>query len=132
VVSADLSLLPGDRSLSEAAMADIVAWRRANQPGGANAGSVFTNPPGDSAGRLIDAAGGKGLRIGTAEVSTKHANFIQVDPGGSANDVAAVMEAVVALVRDATGVELVPDTRMVGFAGTLGGPARTGVGEGNS
>ncbi len=132
VVSVDLSLLPGDRSVSEAAMADIVAWRRANQPGGANAGSVFTNPPGDSAGRLIDAAGGKGLRIGTAEVSTKHANFIQVDPGGSANDVAAVMEAVVALVRDATGVELVPETRMVGFAGTLGGPARTGVGEGDS
>ncbi len=52
-----------------------------NQPGGANAGSVFTNPPGDSAGRLIDAAGAKGLRIGTAEVSAKHANFIQADRG---------------------------------------------------
>lgn len=123
VVSVELGLSPGVRADSEASIADIVAWRRANQPGGANAGSVFTNPPGDSAGRLIDAAGGKGLRIGTAEVSTKHANFIQADPGGSADDVAAVMQAVTTLVRDATGVELVPETRMVGFAGTLGGPA---------
>ena len=51
-------------------------------PGGSNAGSVFANPPGDSAGRLIDACGLKGFRIGTAEVSTKHANFVQADPGG--------------------------------------------------
>jgi UDP-N-acetylmuramate dehydrogenase len=123
VVSVDLGLSPGDRATSEAAIANIVAWRRANQPGGANAGSVFTNPPGDSAGRLIDAAGGKGLRVGTAEVSAKHANFIQVDPGGSANDVAAVMDAVVAMVRDTTGVVLVPETRLVGFAGTPGGPS---------
>jgi UDP-N-acetylmuramate dehydrogenase len=123
VVSVELALSSGVRAESEASIADIVAWRRANQPGGANAGSVFTNPPGDSAGRLIDAAGGKGLRIGTAEVSTKHANFIQADPGGSADDVAAVMQAVTTLVRDETGVELVPETRMVGFAGTLGGPA---------
>ena len=65
-----------------ATIAEIVRWRRANQPGGRNAGSVFTNPPGDSAGRLIDACGLKGFRIGTAEVSTKHANFIQADPGG--------------------------------------------------
>jgi UDP-N-acetylmuramate dehydrogenase len=122
VVSVELGLSQADRAASEATIANIVAWRRANQPGGANAGSVFTNPPGDSAGRLIDVAGAKGLRIGTAEVSTKHANFIQADPGGSADDVAAVMEAVTSMVRAATGVELVPETRMVGFAGTLGGP----------
>ncbi len=73
---------PGDRAPAEAEIAEIVRWRRANQPGGHNAGSVFTNPPGDSAGRLIDAAGCKGLRVGTAEVSTKHANFIQADDGG--------------------------------------------------
>lgn len=123
VVSVDLALSPGNRATSEKTIADIVAWRRANQPGGANAGSVFTNPPGDSAGRLIDAAGGKGLRVGTAEVSTKHANFIQADPGGSADDVAAVMQATMTLVRESSGVELVPETRMVGFVGTLGGPA---------
>jgi len=92
-----------------------VAWRRANQPGGQNAGSVFTNPPGDSAGRLIDAAGCKGLRLGTAEVSTKHANFFQADPGGSADDVWALMREVQGRVRDASGVELHPETRLVGF-----------------
>ncbi len=81
------ALEPGEPAEGEAAIAEIVRWRRANQPGGSNAGSVFTNPPGDSAGRLIDACGLKGFRIGTAEVSTKHANFIQADPGGSADDV---------------------------------------------
>lgn len=115
VVWAELELVPGDRSAAEAEIAAIVRWRRANQPGGPNAGSVFTNPPGDSAGRLIDAAGGKGLRVGTAEVSTKHANFIQADDGGRADDVRALMERLAALVRDVHGVDLHPETRMVGF-----------------
>ena len=92
-------------------------WRRANQPGGANAGSVFTNPPGDSAGRLIDVCGLKGLRIGTAEVSTKHANFIQADRGGSADDVRRVIDRVRSVVLDVTGIELVTEVRMVGFDG---------------
>ena len=61
-------------------IAEIVRWRRENQPGGQNAGSVFTNPPGDSAGRLIDAAGLKGFRIGRGFGLEKHANFIQADP----------------------------------------------------
>ena len=91
-------------------------WRRANQPGGANAGSVFTNPPGDSAGRLIDACGCKGLRIGTAEVSPKHANFIQADKGGLAADVRRVMDEVRSRVAAATGVELRTEVRMIGFA----------------
>ena len=125
VLSAELALERGDRSESEALLAEIVAWRRANQPGGANAGSVFTNPPGDSAGRLIDAAGGRGMRHGTAEVSDRHANFIQADPGGSADDIAALMDEVVELVRAAHGIVLVPETRLVGFPGTLGGPSGT-------
>lgn len=123
VLSAVLALVPGDRAAGEAMLAEIVAWRRANQPGGANAGSVFTNPAGDSAGRLIDTAGGRGRRHGTAEVSDRHANFIQADAGGSADDVAALMDDVVALVRDVHGVTLHPETRMVGFPGTLGGPS---------
>jgi UDP-N-acetylmuramate dehydrogenase len=76
---------------------------------------VFTNPPGDSAGRLIDAAGGKNLRVRSAEVSAKHANFIQVDPGGSANDVRELMTQIVELVATDAQVELIPETRMVGF-----------------
>jgi UDP-N-acetylmuramate dehydrogenase len=137
VVWADLALAPGDRARSEAELTEIVAWRRANQPGGQNAGSVFTNPPGDSAGRLIDAAGCKGLRVGTAEVSTKHANFIQADAGGAADDVWALMGEVRRRVHDAFGIVLHPETRMVGFpplddpsvgsgAGPAAGPGDTG------
>jgi UDP-N-acetylmuramate dehydrogenase len=115
VTAAELALAPGDRAEGKRTLSEIVAWRRANQPGGQNAGSVFTNPPGDSAGRLIDTAGCKGLRWGTAEVSIKHANFFQADAGGSADDVLALMHEVRRRVRDATGVDLVPETRLVGF-----------------
>ncbi len=115
VTSADLALVPGDRERGEALLADIVRWRRENQPGGHNAGSVFTNPAGDSAGRLIDEAGCKGLRIGSAEVSPKHANFIQADEGGSADDVHALMHEVIRRVRHTSGVELHAETRLVGF-----------------
>ena len=115
VLHADLRLRPGDRTRSEELLSEIVRWRREHQPGGANAGSVFTNPPGDSAGRLIDAAGCRGMRVGTAEVSTKHANFIQADAGGSADDVFALMVAVAREVRRVHGVDLHPETRMVGL-----------------
>lgn len=115
VLAAELSLEVGDPDVGAGILAEIVAWRRANQPGGPNAGSVFTNPPGDSAGRLIDAAGAKGLRHGTAAVSTKHANFIQADEGGRADDVRALMDDVAARVLAATGVTLHPETHLVGF-----------------
>jgi len=115
VVWAELALAEGDRAKGEAELSEIVAWRRANQPGGQNAGSVFANPPGDSAGRLIEAAGCKGLRVGSAEVSTKHANFIQADAGGSADDVHALMLEVGRRVEDAFGVRLRAETRLVGF-----------------
>jgi UDP-N-acetylmuramate dehydrogenase len=115
VVEATHHLTPGDPAAGRAAIDEIVRWRRANQPGGANAGSVFTNPEGDSAGRLIEACGLKGLRIGTAEVSAKHANFIQAAKGGSADDVRLVMDRVRAEVATATGVELTTEVRMVGF-----------------
>jgi len=115
VSRATFALAPGDPEVAMAEIAEIVRWRRDHQPGGPNAGSVFTNPEGDSAGRLIDAAGLKGLRSGTAEVSTKHANFNQADPGGRAADVHALMVEVRDRVRAATGITLVPETRLVGF-----------------
>jgi UDP-N-acetylmuramate dehydrogenase len=128
VVRADLALEPGDRESGTAALSEIVRWRREHQPGGQNAGSVFTNPADDSAGRLVDTAGCRGLRIGTAEVSTKHANFIQADADGSADDVFALMVEVARRVRDHHGVLLHPETRLVGFpvfeaavAGGIGG-----------
>lgn len=123
VVEVELQLEPGDAGAALALIDEIVAWRRANQPGGANAGSVFTNPPDDSAGRLIDAAGGRGRRVGTAEVSTKHANFIQADAGGRADDVWALMHLLRRLVIDAGGPELHPETVLVGFPAPFASPA---------
>ena len=115
VLEAELGLAEGNPAASRALVADIVAWRRENQPGGQNAGSVFTNPDGDSAGRIIDAAGLKGLRLGTASVSDKHANFFIADRGGSADDVHALMGEVFTRVRAEFGVALLPETRLVGF-----------------
>jgi len=115
VVWAELEAQPGDADRSAAEIAEIVRWRREHQPGGQNAGSVFRNPDGDSAGRLIEAAGCKGLRVGTAEVSTKHANFIQADDGGRADDVRALILEVQRRVREHAGVELHPENLFVGF-----------------
>jgi UDP-N-acetylmuramate dehydrogenase len=115
VVWAEFALAPGDVEAGTAELAEIVRWRREHQPGGQNCGSVFTNPAGDSAGRLVDAAGCKGLRRGTAHVSGKHANFIQADPGGSADDVVALIAEVRARVAEHAGVDLHPELRMVGF-----------------
>jgi len=116
VLEAELSLGAGDRAAADAEINEIVRWRRENQPGGQNAGSVFTNPPGDSAGRLIDATGCRGLRVGSAVVSEKHANFFIADPGGRAADVRALMTTVQQRVQAAHGVWLEPETRLVGFA----------------
>ena len=99
----------------ERAIAEVVRWRREHQPGGANAGSVFSNPPGDSAGRIIDAAGLKGLRVGGAVVSPKHANFFQAEAGATADDVWQLVATVRRRVQDATGIDLQPELRMVGF-----------------
>jgi UDP-N-acetylmuramate dehydrogenase len=115
VVSASIQLELGDRATSQAELSEIVRWRREHQPGGQNAGSVFTNPEGTSAGALIDQTGLKGFRIGTARVSEKHANFIQSDPNGSADDIRALMQAIQDRVKEATGIHLHPETVLVGF-----------------
>lgn len=117
VLGADLRVAPGSAAEEQAEVAAIVRWRRENQPGGSNAGSVFTNPEGDSAGRLIDEAGLKGFGIGTAHVSEKHANFIQAERGGRADDVRAVMEHVRAVVAARCGITLRTEVRLLGFGG---------------
>jgi UDP-N-acetylmuramate dehydrogenase len=75
---------------------------------------VFKNPPGDSAGRLIDAAGAKGTRAGGAQVSPMHANFIVANAGASATDVWTLIRRVHRLVRDNMGVDLEPEVRFLG------------------
>ena len=104
----------GDPGVSMATIDEIVRWRRENQPGGQNAGSVFVNPPGASAGQLVDAAGCRGMRLRSAQVSERHANFIQADPDGRADDVHALIREVIRRVKDHSGVELKPEVRLVG------------------
>ncbi len=102
---------------SEAELQEVVRWRRENQPGGQNAGSVFVNPePGKvSAGAVIDELGMRGMRVGSAQVSEKHANFIQADVGGNAQDVVALMAEVRRRVRDERGYVLRSEIRLIGF-----------------
>ena len=108
---------PGEQSIGLERMRKITRWRRLHQPGGTlNAGSVFKNPPGDAAGRLIDDLGLKGLRIGKVRVSEKHANFFVAERGATSGDVHRLVERVRRLVREATGIDLEPEIRFVGFA----------------
>ena len=115
VLGAVIQLAAGDAADIATRVAANQAQRKATQPlADQNAGSVFRNPPGDHAGRLIDAAGLKGHRIGSAEVSTLHANFIVVDRGGSAADVRTVGDHVRATVADREGIELQYEIEFVG------------------
>jgi UDP-N-acetylmuramate dehydrogenase len=129
VVRAEFAVTARPAEECKAEIDEVVRWRRANQPGGNNAGSVFTNPPGDSAGRLIDACGLKGFRVGTAWVSERHANFFQAEPDGQgrATDVVDLVLEIQRRVEVETGVRLVPELRRVAFAGLAG--ARSGAPE---
>ena len=121
VLSATLNLgWATDSDAGETQLSEIVKWRRENQPGGQNAGSVFVNPvPGEvSAGALIDQIGMRGFRIGTAHVSEKHANFIQADEGGLASDVVQVMAEIRRRVKESTGYDLRSEIRLAGFDAT--------------
>jgi UDP-N-acetylmuramate dehydrogenase len=115
VVAAGLELGPDEPAAVAARVAGFQAERQATQPlAEQNAGSVFRNPPDDHAGRLIDAAGLKGRRIGTASVSTRHANFIQTDRGGRAEDVRRLADEVREAVARASGITLDYEIEFVG------------------
>jgi UDP-N-acetylmuramate dehydrogenase len=115
VTRLEFLLKPGDRDAIRAKRDDAKRRRDAHQPlGYPNAGSIFKNPPGDYAGRLIEHAGLKGLRHGAAMISTQHANFIVNLGGATAADVRAVMCAAARRVHDATGVRLEPEIKLVG------------------
>jgi UDP-N-acetylmuramate dehydrogenase len=99
----------------------LLEKRTATQPlGRPSAGSVFRNPPGEHAGRLIEAAGLKGLRIGNAEISPKHANFIINLGGASAADIEALIERARSVVRERFGVALEAEVRILGERGEGG------------
>lgn len=107
---------PTERGLDR--IREVTRWRRNTQPGGTlNAGSVFKNPPGDAAGRIIDQLGLKGLRHGGAVVSSKHANFFEAEPGTTAQDIYDLVTDVQRRVAAATGVELAPEVKFLGEFG---------------
>lgn len=115
VVSATFSLVPDDQTAIRARMERYRRHRADTQPGALqNAGSTFKNPPGDSAGRLVDAAGLKGHRVGGAAVSELHANFFVAGPGASAQDVFDLVQDVRRRVKERFGVDLEPEVRFVG------------------
>lgn len=114
VTEGDVGLERDDAAMVAERIAAHLRWRRENQPPGRSAGSVFKNPNGDSAGRLIDSVGAKGMRVGAAEVSDVHANFIVAGPNATAADVWALIWKVHRLVLDATGVDLEPEVRFLG------------------
>jgi len=115
VIYATFRAEPGEPAVGEERMRAITRWRRDNQPGGTlNAGSVFKNPPGDSAGRIIDAVGLKGLAVGGAAVSERHANFFVAMPGARAVDVYRLVQEVAARVEKATGIVLETEIQFAG------------------
>lgn len=115
VIGANLVLRPGSGSDIRGLMDEAKAWRKRTQPlAEPNCGSVFTNPEGEHAARLIEAAGGKSLRVGGAAVSQKHSNFIVAEPGASAADVRALIIQIQDLVERTAGVRLETEVRFVG------------------
>jgi UDP-N-acetylmuramate dehydrogenase len=115
VTSATVRLQPDAPDRIRARMDEVREWRRTNQPlAEPNCGSVFTNPPGDHAARLIDEAGLKGMRIGGAEVSVKHANFIVTSEGATADDVVELIRSVRERVAERFDVELEPEVHAIG------------------
>jgi UDP-N-acetylmuramate dehydrogenase len=115
VLAASFRLSSADADTIKARLDDIRRWRREHQPLGLpSAGSVFRNPDDDSAGRLVEAAGLKGRRIGGAAVSDKHANFIVNDQRGSAADVRHLIDEVRAVVESVHGIRLVEEVVFVG------------------
>ena len=116
VVDAVFAAAPGDVVAGRAELRRITRWRRDHQPGGTfNAGSVFKNPSGITAGELIDSLGLKGMRVGDVAVSEKHANFFVAGPAATSGDIRGLVRAVKDRVLEETGTNLEPEIQFVGF-----------------
>jgi UDP-N-acetylmuramate dehydrogenase len=115
ILETALSVTEGDPVRVRAEMERCLKERKASQPlGSPSAGSVFVNPEGDSAGRLIESAGLKGMRLGGAQVSGVHANFIVNVGGATASDIVGLVRKVQMAVKDTHGVDLRPEIRFLG------------------
>ena len=115
VTQVGLRLLKAEAEEVSLRVRELVARRKKSQPSGyPNSGSMFRNPPGDFAGRLIEGAGLKGKRIGRAEISLRHANFFVNLGGARAQEVRELMEIAQREVRRQFGIELEPEVRLLG------------------
>ncbi|MGH2753703.1 MAG: UDP-N-acetylmuramate dehydrogenase [Actinomycetota bacterium] len=124
VVAARLALTPDDPATIRKCLDDHRRHRAETQPGALqNAGSTFKNPPGDSAGRLVEAAGLKGFRVGGASVSQIHANFFVATDSATAQDVHDLVGAVRSRVKERFGVDLEPEVRFIGDFSARAGSA---------
>jgi len=116
VVSATFHGFRGDPARGKEKMREITRWRKEHQPGGTlNAGSVFKNPPGGTAGELIDSLGLKGMAIGGVSVSGKHANFFVAGPDATSDDIRQLVDAVKDTVFERSGTILETEVQFVGF-----------------
>jgi UDP-N-acetylmuramate dehydrogenase len=116
ILSAVFQLNPGDPQKALQKLQEIIATRRGKQPlDWPSCGSVFRRPPGDYAGRLIEAAGLKGHTLGGAQVSPKHANFILNKGGATAADVLALVKLIRTRVKETSGVDLQREVILIGF-----------------
>jgi UDP-N-acetylmuramate dehydrogenase len=116
VVGATLAVVQADPAHLATVMANTATLRKSKTPQGSSCGSVFKNPPGDSAGRLIEAAGLKGYRHGGAEVAEKHANYIVNVGGATSADVRAVVAYIQHRVAQYCGIHLEPEVQILGEA----------------
>lgn len=114
VLLATLALKPDDPDKIEARMQEFTAYRKQTQPPGASLGSIFKNPPGDYAGRLIEAAGLKGFKIGNVEVSPIHANFFVNVGEANATDYYRLIQHVQNAVKQHSAVDLELEIELVG------------------
>jgi len=123
VLAALFALRPGDPEMLAQRADEYIARRKTTQPSGASMGSVFKNPAGDFAGRLIDVSGLKGAQIGGAQISPVHANFVVNIGGATASDVKKLIDLARATVRDKLGIELELEIELIGDWGTEAVPA---------
>lgn len=119
VTGVNLRLSPGDPRELACRLEDYRARRAARTPAGASCGSVFRNPPGEAAGRLIERCGLRGARVGEAQVAEKHANYILNLGGARSSDALALLRLVRRRVREETGIDLALEIQLVGFPEAL-------------
>ncbi len=115
VLAATFGLRPNDPKVLAARAGEILEWRRTRHPAGATMGSTFENPPGSHAGYLIEQAGLRGYRIGGAQISEMHGNFLMNTGSATAADVQALIEHARAEVKRQFGVELALEIELVGW-----------------